>query len=137
MKLNLVTLAVATIVLSFVGVHAAHLPWTVWRTAGIAIAAPAFLLLVTARIQLGRAFSVQAKATALVTSGLYSRIRNPIYLFSAIFILGFIIWMGRPWLLLIFVLLIPLQVVRSRKEERVLTEKFGAAYLDYKEKTWF
>ena len=29
------------------------------------------------------------------------------------------------------------QVVRSRKEERVLTEKFGAAYLEYKQKTWF
>ena len=137
MKLNLVTLAVAIIVLSFVGVHAAHLPRTAWRTAGIAIAAPAFLLLVTARIQLGRAFSVQAKATILVTTGVYSRIRNPIYIFGGIYILGFIIWIGRPWLLLIFAVMIPVQVVRSRKEERVLMEKFGAAYLDYKQKTWF
>jgi len=137
MKLNLVTLAVAIILLSFIGMHAAHLPWTAWRIAGIAIAAPAFLLFVAARIELGRAFSVQAKATRLVTTGVYSRIRNPIYFFGAIFFLGIIIWTGRPWLLLIFVVLIPLQVVRSREEERVLTEKFGAAYLDYKQKTWF
>jgi protein-S-isoprenylcysteine O-methyltransferase Ste14 len=27
--------------------------------------------------------------------------------------------------------------VRARKEGRVLTEKFGATYLDYKQKTWF
>ena len=84
-----------------------------------------------------RLVSVQAKATTLVTTRVYSRIRNPIYFFGAMFILGIIIWMGRPWLLPIFAVLIPLQVVRSRKEERVLTEKFGAAYLDYKQKTWF
>jgi protein-S-isoprenylcysteine O-methyltransferase Ste14 len=30
-----------------------------------------------------------------------------------------------------------MQFFRSRQEERVLTEKFGAAYLDYKKKTWF
>jgi len=137
MKLNLITLAVAIIGLSYFGMHAAHLPWTVWRIAGIAIAAPAFLLFVAARIELGRAFSVQAKATTLVTTGVYSRIRNPIYFFGAILILGFILWVGRPWWLLIFVVIIPLQVVRSRKEEQVLTEKFGAAYLDYKQKTWF
>ena len=137
MKLNLVTLAVVIIGLSLLGRQAAHLPWTAWRIAAIAIAAPAFLLFVAARIELGRAFSVRAKATTLVTTGVYSRIRNPIYVFGAIFILGIIIWTGRPWLLLIFAVLIPLQVVRSRKEERVLTEKFGAAYLDYKQKTWF
>ncbi|HTQ62381.1 MAG TPA: isoprenylcysteine carboxylmethyltransferase family protein [Candidatus Solibacter sp.] len=137
MKLNLITLAVAIIGLSYFGMHAAHLPWTVWRIAGIAIAAPAFLLFVAARIELGRAFSVQAKAMTLVTTGVYSRIRNPIYFFGAILILGFILWVGRPWWLLIFVVIIPLQVVRSRKEEQVLTEKFGAAYLDYKQTTWF
>ena len=137
MKLNLVTLAVVIIGLLLLGRQAAHLPWTAWRIAGIAIAAPAFLLFVAARIELGRAFSVQAKATMLVTTGVYSRIRNPIYVFGAIFILGIIIWTGRPWLLVIFAVLIPLQVVRSRKEEQVLTEKFGAEYLDYKQKTWF
>jgi protein-S-isoprenylcysteine O-methyltransferase Ste14 len=137
MKLNLVTLALLIIGLSLFGMHVAHLPWTAWRIAGIAIAAPAFLLFVAARIELGRAFSVQAKATTLVTTGLYSHIRNPIYLFGALLILGVIIWTGRPWLLLIFAVLIPLQVVRSRKEERVLAEKFGAAYLEYKQNTWF
>src|SRR5260370_41812664 len=139
MKLNLVTLAVVITGFSLYGMQAAplHLTWTAWRIAGTAIAAPAFLLFVAARIELGRAFSVQAKATTLVTTGVYSRIRNPIYFFGATFILGIILWMGRPWLLVIFVVLIPLQVVRSRKEERVLTEKFGAAYLDYKQKTWF
>jgi protein-S-isoprenylcysteine O-methyltransferase Ste14 len=137
MKLNWVTLAVAVLALALFVLHAVHLPWTAWRIAGMAIAAPAFVLFVAARIELGRAFSVQAKATTLVTTGVYSRIRNPIYVFGALLVLGLIIWIGRPLLLLIFVVLIPLQIVRSRQEERVLTEKFGAAYLEYKKKTWF
>jgi len=137
MKLNWVTLAVVIIGSSFLAMHAARLPWNAWRIAGIAIAAPAFLLFVAARVELGRAFSVRARATTLVTTGIYSRIRHPIYFFGAMMILGIIIWAARPWLLLVFAVLIPMQVMRSRREERVLTEKFGAAYLDYKQKTWF
>lgn len=137
MKLNFVTLMVVIIGLVIFGMHAAKLPWTAWRIAGTAIAAPAFLLFVAARIELGRAFSVKAKATTLVTTGVYSRVRNPIYVFGAVMIAGIIIWTGRPWLLLLFAVLIPLQVMRSRNEERVLTEKFGAEYLEYKRRTWF
>ena len=137
MKLNLVTLAVVIIALTLFGMHTAKLPWTAWRIVGMAIALPAFLLFAAARIELGRAFSVRAKATTLVTTGLYSRIRNPIYFFGAVMILGIIIWTARPWLLLFLAVLIPLQVMRSRKEERVLMQKFGAEYLEYKRKTWF
>jgi protein-S-isoprenylcysteine O-methyltransferase Ste14 len=107
------------------------------RVAGLAIAILSFLLLALARIQLGRAFSVQAKATTLVTTGLYSRIRNPIYLFGGLFIAGIILFTQRPLLLLFFVVLIPMQLFRIRNEERVLEEKFGAAFLDYKRQTWF
>lgn len=107
------------------------------RIAGLSIAIPSFLLFVLARIQLGSAFSVEAKASTLVTTGLYSRIRNPIYLFGALMLAGAIIWANRPWLLLFFLVLIPLQIYRSRKEEVVLLEKFGDAYLHYKRKTWF
>ena len=117
--------------------NAASLPWTPWRIAGIAIALPAFVLLVIARIELGRAFSVSAKASILVTSGIYSRIRNPIYVFSAIMFFGLIIWTGRPLLLLVMVALIPMQIFRSRKEQQVLTDKFGDEYLAYKRQTWF
>jgi protein-S-isoprenylcysteine O-methyltransferase Ste14 len=86
---------------------------------------------------LGSAFSVQAKAATLVTTGLYSRIRNPIYVFGALFIAGIVIWANKPWILLIFVILIPLQITRGRKEAKVLEEKFGSAYLAYRQKTWF
>ncbi|MGB7134679.1 MAG: isoprenylcysteine carboxylmethyltransferase family protein [Acidobacteriaceae bacterium] len=112
-------------------------PWTAWHIAGLAIAVPSFGLFVAARITLGRSFSVQAKATALVTTGIYAWVRNPIYVFGALTFAGILIWMHRPWWLLILAVLVPMQVWRARKEERVLEEKFGSAYLEYKRKTWF
>ena len=137
MKLNLVTLAVIVIGLSLFGMHAAHQPWTAWRIAGIAIAAPAFLLFVAARIELGRAFSVQAKATTLVTTGVYSRIRNPIYIFGALAFLGEFLALG--WYIgsAIFVLMNLTQYFRIRREEKVLSEAFGDEYRTYKASTWF
>jgi len=43
---------------------------------------------ILSRYTLGRSFSVTAKATALVTWGIYSRVRNPIYVSGFIFIAG-------------------------------------------------
>ena len=136
LKLNIVTLAFVLIFLPFIVLQFWGLPWTALRIAGLAIGIPCLLLFALARIQLGRAFSVQAMASKLVTSGLYSRIRNPIYVFGGLTIAGFILWANQPWLLLLFGVLIPIQVWRSRVEARVLTEKFGAQYLEYKKKTW-
>ena len=111
--------------------------WTPWRIAGAAISVPAFLLFVLARLELGRAFSVKAKARALVTTGLYARIRNPIYVFGGSMSAGIFVFAHRPWWLLIWVVPIPLQLVRVRREEQVLEARFGDAYREYKRRTWF
>jgi protein-S-isoprenylcysteine O-methyltransferase Ste14 len=137
MKLNIATLVVVTVGWVFFAMQAMRFPWTVPHIVGLAVAAPSFVLFVLARIQLGKAFSVQAKATTLVTTGIYSRIRNPIYVFGGLMILGAIIWVSRPWFLLVYAVLVPAQVYRSRKEGKVLAEKFGAAYQEYKRRTWF
>ena len=137
MKLNISTIAVAV----FVGVLAFRQPWvhqwTPWQIVGLAIAVPAFALFILARIQLGHAFSVRAKASTLVTHGIYARIRNPIYVFGGLLVAGFLIFVQRPRWLLIFVVLIPVQLIRVRKEEQVLEAKFGDGYREYKRKTWF
>jgi protein-S-isoprenylcysteine O-methyltransferase Ste14 len=137
MKLNMITLAIVVGVLIWYAAHATHLAWTSAHIAGVAIAAPAFLLFVLARLQLGSAFSVEAKASKLVTTGLYARIRNPIYVFGTLMIVGVIVFVDQPLLLLLLAVLIPLQVWRSGKEAKALEEKFGAEYRQYKRKTWF
>ncbi len=137
MRQNVISLVIIFIGLICFVNYASALPWTPWRIAGIAIAAPAFAALIVARLQLGGAFSVRAKASVLVTSGIYSRIRNPIYVFGTITLLGLVIWYGNPWLFLFLVILVPLQIVRARKEQALLAEKFGEEYAAYKRQTWF
>jgi protein-S-isoprenylcysteine O-methyltransferase Ste14 len=137
MKTNLATLAILAIALPIVLWLGRDLPWTAAHLAGLVLLPMGFILLVIARVQLGRAFSVQAKATELVTTGLYSRFRNPIYVFSSVALAGGILWFNRPLFLLIFLVLIPIQLWRAAKEAAVLRERFGAAYDDYRKETWF
>jgi protein-S-isoprenylcysteine O-methyltransferase Ste14 len=137
MRANILTLVVIVVVGVLFLWHALSLPFTPIRLAGLALVIPAFVLLLLARMQLGAAFSVQARATELVTTGIYSRIRNPIYVFSALLIAGVIVWSQQLLFLLVFVILIPVQILRARKEGQVLEAKFGDAYVEYKRKTWF
>ena len=137
MKTNMITMVVVVVAAVLFLWHALGLPLTPMRLAGLCFFIPAFVLFVVARMQLGDAFSVEARASALVTTGIYARIRNPIYIFGGLMIASAILWTERPIFLLIFALLIPLQIVRVRKEEQVLEAKFGTAYLEYKQKTWF
>ncbi len=111
--------------------------WNGMRLTGLALAIPSFILWAVARIQLGASFSIRPQAKNLVTHGLYSKIRNPIYLFGAFFICGLFLALGKPWWLMVFVVLVPMQVLRARKEAKVLQAKFGDAYLGYKRQTWF
>ncbi len=112
-------------------------PWTWARWAGLAIAAPAAVLLFTARWQLGSSFSISAQARRLVTHGIYSRIRNPIYVFSWLLLLGILIALQYRYAFLLLAVLIPIQAVRAHKEAKVLEAKFGDEYRRYRQKTWF
>ena len=107
------------------------------QTVGLCLMIPAFVLWTLARFQLGASLAVTAQARQLVTRGLYSKMRNPIYVFGSCVIAGTILLLGRPVVLLIFALLIPLQVWRARKEAEVLEAKFGERYRTYRASTWF
>jgi protein-S-isoprenylcysteine O-methyltransferase Ste14 len=104
---------------------------------GAAVSVPAFVLWMLARHQLGDSFSVRAEARKLVTHGIYSKIRNPIYLFGGLAFLGEFLAMG--WYLGIAILVIINlgQYFRIRREEQVLEAAFGDEYRAYKDKTWF
>jgi len=107
------------------------------RIAGVVLGLPSLTLLVLARIELGSSFSVTPKAQNLVTHGLYSRIRNPIYLFGSLVVVGALLYVNKPRALWLLVAIIPLQIYRARLEEKVLETKFGAEYQQYKSRTWF
>jgi protein-S-isoprenylcysteine O-methyltransferase Ste14 len=96
-----------------------------------------FILWTVARFQLGASFAVKAEARQLVTRGLYSKIRNPIYVFGSMVMAGGILVFGKPVWLLIFLLLIPLQIWRTGKESAVLESAFGEEYRKYRAGTWF
>ncbi len=110
-------------------------PWNPWKLLGLVVALPALVFFLAARIQLGRSFSVEPEARRLVTRGVYSRVRHPMYVFSALYIFGLVAYSQIPWLLLIFAVLVPMQVWRMRLEDRVLEEKFGEQYRRYKAST--
>lgn len=111
--------------------------WSVARWVGLAVAIPAAVLLFTARWQLGASFSVTPQARALVTHGVYSKIRNPIYVFSALMLLGVLIALQYRYAFLLLALLIPIQMVRAHQESKILEATFGDEYRKYRMGTWF
>ncbi len=112
-------------------------PWDAERTAGAVLVLAGLAGIVTARYQLGRSFAIKPEAHQLVTRGLYSRIRNPIYVFGVVLVTGLVLVSRRPILwLLVFVVIIG-QTIRARREARVLEAAFGDAYREYRRKTWF
>jgi protein-S-isoprenylcysteine O-methyltransferase Ste14 len=122
--------------LSFVFLHGPG-PRDTARWVALALCLTGLSGVILARYTLGRSFSLAAKATQLVTTGIYSRIRNPIYVSGVIFIAGLIVMVRRPLLGLILVIIIPVQILRARREAQVLEAKFGDAYRRYRDRTWF
>ena len=111
--------------------------WTAMQTLGLCLLVMGFVCWTIARFQLGSSFSATAQARHLVTRGFYSKLRNPIYVFGSCVIAGIILVLGRPLWLLIFVVIIPMQIRRSKKESAVLEAAFGDEYRKYRAATWF
>ena len=114
-----------------------HQAWPLTRMLGACLLLLVFAWVAIARIQLGRAFSVTPQARQLVTTGLYRRIRNPIYFASPFLLIGLSLVFGQWWPLLLLFVVLPLQMVRARREEAVLRAAFGAEYDRYHAQTWF
>jgi len=94
-------------------------------------------LVAVARYQLGKSFSVKPEAHELITRGLYSKIRNPIYGCGVVMFAGLLLVLQRPVLWIALVAMVIAQAIRARREAQVLEMAFGDAYREYRSKTWF
>lgn len=111
--------------------------WSAAAIASLLLTVAGLALLTLARIQLGNSFSLTPQARQLVTRGLYSRIRHPVYVFGSLAAAGLFLYLNKPKWLLLLVIILPMQVLRARAEERVLEHRFGDEYRTYRASTWF
>lgn len=112
--------------------------WTILRVLALIVCISSFVCWFIARRQLGLHLTLFARADGtLVTTGLYRYFRHPIYYFGTLSMVSYIFLINKPVLLLILVVIIPMQFVRSINERKVLRKKFEDEYDDYIERVWF
>ena len=137
MKLQWIDIVVYLLSLAFFGFALMAGPPNMLSIVALGLSLVCAVLWFIARWQLGDSFSVTAQARHLVTRGLYSKIRHPIYIFGTLAFL-FIILALQGWsALVIWSIVIAIQVARLRREEKILAETFGAEYTAYHSSTWF
>ena len=73
------------------------------------------------------------KASSVVTGGIFSYTRNPMYVGLTALLVGWAIWLSAPWVFLgpvaLMLYLTRFQII---PEERVMSSKFGRDYDDYR-----
>ena len=104
--------------------------------AGLAVAAACTPFWIAARLQLGASFSVRPDARHLVTSGIYSKVRHPVYVFGTPAVLGVLVALLGWQALSIAVILVPVELPRAPRGGRA-SETFGSEFNAYRERTWF
>jgi protein-S-isoprenylcysteine O-methyltransferase Ste14 len=111
--------------------------WDWQRYVGSALMLTGMAGILTARFQLGSSFSIRPEAHKLVTHGVYSKIRNPIYVFGSVMVAGLALVLHRPSLWLLFIFIVVMQTIRAHREAQALEGAFGDEYREYRRKTWF
>jgi protein-S-isoprenylcysteine O-methyltransferase Ste14 len=110
---------------------------------GLVIIACAFgiaTLATRAMARAGTEMHAGRPASALVSSSVFRRSRNPIYLSFVLLLLGIGIATQNPWMILLApCLLFYLQERVTKREEAYLQQRFGEDYLAYRRKVrrWF
>lgn len=91
---NIVLTIVVGAALALLVVERPPAVWTWVQISGICLLGAGFVLWTVARFQLGASLTVTAQARQLVSAGVYSRIRNPIYVFGSCVVAGLILVSG-------------------------------------------
>ncbi len=136
-KLHPIDLVVFVAYLAFFGLGLVAAPRATLSYVALTLSIACATLWLVARWQLGGAFSVAPEARSLVTRGLYSRIRHPIYVFGTLAFLLVVLALQGWSALIIWAVVLLIQFGRAKREERILMGKFGEEYAAYSNQTWF
>jgi protein-S-isoprenylcysteine O-methyltransferase Ste14 len=101
---------------------------------GILLIGASQLLVVTAQAQMGKAWRMcidEDQKKSLVTHGLFSVVRNPIYLGTIVLVTGVFLLSPSPWSLWLISNAIIFVSLQARLEEDFLLRTHGKQYLEY------
>jgi len=79
-------------------------------------------------------FKPPKKETGIVTNGIFSKVRHPMYLGSMLLFLSFVILSCSVLAFLIWIVICFFYYFVARYEEKLLLNKFGKEYKKYQEK---
>jgi protein-S-isoprenylcysteine O-methyltransferase Ste14 len=105
-----------------------------WDAASLALLLAGHFLCAVTLTQLGRSFSVMPEARRLVTAGIYSRIRHPLYFAEALATLGVLLQYRSVGAALLVAAQFAVQLWRMHEEEKVLAAQFPE-YAAYRQRT--
>jgi protein-S-isoprenylcysteine O-methyltransferase Ste14 len=100
---------------------------------GWVLMALGLLLVIAAQANMGASWriGIDQRPTALVTGGLYTLIRNPIYTGMIVAFLGFVLVTPAPWTVMMYAMVVLVLELQTRLEEKHLIALHGQGYLDY------
>jgi len=108
------------------------------RTAAAAVAMLAFGLTVPCWLGMGKNWSmaiVPKKRSRLITTGMFSHVRHPIYALSILLMASTMMVTLSPAMIVVGAVHITMLNLKARSEERYLTQIHGQQYADYCRKT--
>ena len=144
-----VPLVAAWMLLPYTAASSSSVPWNLpafardmpvlalrWAAVGIGLACLG--LSVHCWLRMGRNWRMAVapdQQTELVTTGLYGLVRHPIYALSILLMLCTVIVVPTAPVALMAAVHVGLMLAKARNEERFLTERHGASYLRYMQRT--
>ena len=103
----------------------------------LAVGMSGLVLWIAGMACLGKALRILPGTNAIIAKGVYRFIRHPIYVGIVFTHFGLFFACGSTFgMIYLFVIIIPLNIIRAQLEEKAMLAKFGDRYRAYHNLTW-